>query len=75
MRASTYRDPRIAKQLPYAETEATELKYARVPLPAFDESARAADIFVEEMQAAVLGNKEPQAAMDDVVRRVQPLVH
>ncbi|SEF00848.1 multiple sugar transport system substrate-binding protein [Rhizobiales bacterium GAS188] len=75
VRASTYRDPRIMKQLPYAAIEATELKYARVPLPAFDESARAADIFVEEMQAAVLGTKEPQAAMDEVVRRVQPLVH
>jgi multiple sugar transport system substrate-binding protein len=75
VRASTYQDPRIVKQLPYAETEATELKYARIPLPAFDESARAADIFVEEMQAAVLGTKEPQEAMDEVVRRVQPLVH
>ena len=75
VRASAYQDARLIKQLPYAETEATELKYARIPLPAFDESARAADIFVEEMQAAVLGSKEPQAAMDDVARRVQPLVH
>ena len=75
VRASTYRDPNIVQKLPYATVEALELKYARVPLPAFDQSARAADIFVEEMQAAVLGTKEPQAAMDDVVRRVQPLVH
>jgi len=30
---------------------------------------------VEEMQAAVLGMKDPQAAMDSVVQRVQPLVH
>ncbi len=75
VRASTYQDPKIMQQLPYAAVEALELKYARVPLPAFDQSARAADIFVEEMQAAVLGTKEPQAAMDEVVRRVQPLVH
>lgn len=75
VRASTYLDPQLIKQLPYAAIEATELKYARVPLPAFDESARAADIFVEEMQAAVLGTKEPQLAMDEVVRRVQPLAH
>ena len=75
VRASTYRDPRVVAELPYAPVEALELKYARVPLPAFDESARAADIFVEEMQAAVLGQKDPQQAMDDVVRRVQPLVH
>lgn len=75
VRASTYRDPQIVAQLPYAPVEALELKYARVPLPAFDESARAADIFMEEVQAAVIGGKDPQAAMDDVVRRVQPLVH
>ncbi len=75
VRASTYREAQIQAQLPYAAVEAQELKYARIPLPAFDESARAADIFVEEMQAAVLGSKEPQAAMDEVVRRVQPLVH
>ncbi len=75
VRASTYREAQVLAQLPYAAVEAQELKYARVPLPAFDESARAADIFVEEMQAAVLGMKEPQAAMDEVVRRVQPLVH
>jgi multiple sugar transport system substrate-binding protein len=75
VRASTYRDANITQKLPYAAVEALELKYARVPLPAFDQSARAADIFVEEMQAAVLGSKEPQAAMDEVVRRVQPLVH
>ena len=75
VRASTYDDPKVKQLLPYAAVEALELKYARVPLPAFDQSARAADIFVEEMQAAVLGDKEPQAAMDEVVRRVQPLVH
>jgi multiple sugar transport system substrate-binding protein len=74
VRASTYRDPQVIAKLPYAEAEATALKYARIPLPAFDQSARAADIFVEEMQLAVLGSKEPQAAMDDVVKRVTPLV-
>jgi multiple sugar transport system substrate-binding protein len=75
VRASTYRDPQILARLPYAPVEALELKYARVPLPAFDNSARAADIFIEEVQAAVIAGKDPQAAMDNVVRRVQPLVH
>jgi multiple sugar transport system substrate-binding protein len=74
VRASAYRDPQVIAKLPYAEAEATALKYARIPLPAFDQSARAADIFVEEMQLAVLGSKEPQAAMDSVVARVTPLV-
>ena len=75
VRASVYQDPQIKKRLPYASVEAEELRFARIPLPAFDQSARAADIFVEEMQAAVLGMKDPQAAMDSVVQRVQPLVH
>ena len=74
VRASTYRDPQIIAKLPWASAEAKALKYARIPLPAFDQSARAADIFVEEMQLAVLGTKAPQAAMDAVVERVTPLV-
>lgn len=75
VRASVYQDPQIEKKLPYAAVEAEELRYARIPLPAFDQSARAADMFVEQMQAAVLGMKSPQAAMDAVVQQVQPLVH
>ena len=43
-------------------------------VPAFDQSARAADFFKEEAEAAVLGMKTPQQAMDDLVRRVQPLL-
>lgn len=75
VRASVYQDKQIEQKLPYAAVEAEELRYARIPLPAFDQSARAADIFVEQMQAAVLGMKDPQAAMDAVVAQVQPLVH
>ena len=50
------------------------LKVARVPLPAFDEAARAGDIFKEEAEAAVLGMKTPEAAMAAVVQRVKPLL-
>ena len=74
VRASAYADPRIRERVPYAEVEAAQLRTARVPLPAFDNAARAADIFVEEMQLAVLGQKEPQSAMDSVVQRVEPLL-
>ncbi len=74
IRASTYADPQVQARLPYSAVEASVLRYARIPLPAFDNAAKAADIFVEQMQAAVLGMKEPQAAMDEVTRRVQPLV-
>ncbi len=41
---------------------------------AFDEQARAHDIFIEETQAAVLGRKPAQQAMDDATARVKPLL-
>ena len=43
-------------------------------MPPFDNDQRAGDIFKEEVEAAVLGMKPVQKALDDVVSRVQPLV-
>lgn len=74
VRASTYKDARFLGNVPYAAAEAATLKVARVPIPAFDNAARAGDIFVEELQAAVLGRKGVALAMDDVARRVKPLL-
>ncbi|TQF81288.1 extracellular solute-binding protein [Elioraea sp. Yellowstone] len=74
VRNSTYDDPRIRARVPFAEAERAVLKVARVPMPAFDQAARAADLFKEEAEAAVLGMKTPQQAMDDLVRRVRPLL-
>ncbi len=74
VRASTYEDPAFKAKLAYADAEKAVLKVARVPLPAFDKSQRAADVFVEEMQAAVLGAKPSAEAMAAVARRVQPLL-
>ena len=74
VRASTYADPRFASTVPYSAAEAATLKVARVPIPAFDNAAKAGDIFVEELQAAVLGRKGVALAMDDVARRVKPLL-
>ena len=73
-RISTYADPKLMAAMPYAADEAAALKASRIHLPAFDERARAHDIFVEETQAAVLGIKPAQAAMDDAVKRVRPLL-
>jgi multiple sugar transport system substrate-binding protein len=64
----------FAANVPYAAAEAATLKVARVPIPAFDNAARAGDVFVEELQAAVLGRKGVAMAMDDVARRVKPLL-
>jgi multiple sugar transport system substrate-binding protein len=43
-------------------------------MPAFDNSARAADYFKEEAEAAVLGMKTPEKAMADLSARVKPLL-
>jgi len=74
VRASTYADARFTSTVPYAAAEAATLKVARVPIPAFDNAAKAGDVFVEELQAAVLGRKGVALAMDDVARRVKPLL-
>lgn len=74
VRASAYADARFTGSMPYAPAEAATLKVARVPIPAFDNAAKAGDIFVEELQAAVLGRKPVPQAMEDVARRVKPLL-
>jgi hypothetical protein len=71
---STYADEKLKAAMPYAADEAAALKASRIHLPAFDEQARAHDIFIEETQAAVLGRKPPQRAMDDATARVKPLL-
>lgn len=74
VRRSAYTDARFTSTLSYAAAEAATLKVARVPIPAFDNAAKAGDIFVEELQAAVLGRKPVPLAMQDVERRVKPLL-
>jgi multiple sugar transport system substrate-binding protein len=74
VRSSTYADPAFAKTLPHAAIEADAIKIARSTLPAFDNQARAYDIFTEESQAAMLGMKTPERAMADAGKRVQALL-
>ena len=74
VRASAYSDPRLIEKVPYAALEAQALKAARVPMPAFDKSAEAKDIFVEEMQAAMLGLQEPEVSAKNMTKRIQPLL-
>lgn len=74
VRASTYDEPEMQEQLAYADEEKAVLLVGRVPLPPFDESARAADIFVEELQAAVLGMKPVEEALTSIEQRVEPLL-
>ncbi len=74
VRNSTYDDPKFRESVPYADEERRVLQVARVPLPAFDEAARAGDLFKEEVEAAVLGMKTPEEAMRSLVARVAPLL-
>jgi multiple sugar transport system substrate-binding protein len=73
-RVSTYAEPQFQSRIDWAAAEAAALAKARIPLPAFDEQARAHDIFVEESQAALLGMKPAERAMADAAARVAPLV-
>ena len=74
VRRATYEDAAFRAAVPYADEERRVLEVARVPLPAFDEASRAADMFREEAEAAVLGLKTPEDAMASLVRRVKPLL-
>jgi multiple sugar transport system substrate-binding protein len=73
-RASTYDEPAFNADLPYAEAEKQALAVARVPLPAFDRSAEAADVITEHVQAVILGAQPAQRAMDDLARRLEALL-
>ncbi|MBI3507408.1 MAG: extracellular solute-binding protein [Proteobacteria bacterium] len=74
VRASAYDDPRLKELVSYAALEAKALKAARVPMPAFAKAAEAKDIFVEEMQAALLGLQKPEESAKNITRRIQPLL-
>ena len=70
VRSSTFEDPQIKAKLPYAEQEAEAIRHALVPLPPFDGSAQARDIFIEEMQLCVLGRQTPEETGANIAERV-----
>jgi multiple sugar transport system substrate-binding protein len=74
VRPSAYDDAKVKALIPYAGAEKQALGSARLVVPGFPNSAKAMDIFIEELGYAMLGTKEPQAAMNDVKKRVQPLL-
>jgi multiple sugar transport system substrate-binding protein len=74
VRASAYADARLIEKVPYAALEAQALKAAHVPMPAFNKAAEAKDIFVEEMQAAMLGLQSPEVSGKNMTKRIQPLL-
>jgi multiple sugar transport system substrate-binding protein len=74
VRPSAYEDAKVKALIPYAGAEKQALASARLVVPGFANNAKAMDIFMEELGNAMLGNKEPQAAMAEVRKRVTPLL-
>jgi len=74
VRLSAYKDKGVRDLVPYADAEASVLANARSTIPGFENGQKAMDIFMEEIQAAMLGQKEPAKAMADLRARVEPLL-
>jgi multiple sugar transport system substrate-binding protein len=74
VRPSAYEDGKVKALIPYASAEKDALASAKLVVPGFANAAKSMDIFIEELGHAMLGNKEPQAAMAEVKKRVQPLL-
>jgi multiple sugar transport system substrate-binding protein len=74
VRPSAYEDPKVTALIPYAAAEKQALASAKLVVPGFPNAAKSMDIFIEELGYAMLGQKEPQAAMAEVRKRVQPLL-
>ena len=74
VRLSAYADPRVKDLLPYSAAEQAALTTARLIVPSFPNAQRAMNVMMEELGLALLGRKDPQAAMSDAKSRVVPLV-
>lgn len=74
VRAAAYDDPRVRELVPYWQAEAAAIPTARTALPGFEQAAKAQDLFIEEIQGVLVAGTDPQQAMDNVARRLRPLL-
>ncbi len=74
VRLSAYEDERVRAVVPYAEAEAQALANARIVVPGFENGAKAMDILMEEVEATMIGLKEPAEALAEAKARVEPLM-
>ena len=74
VRASTYEDPSFQQMVPYWKAEKDILMVARVAMPAFDNATKAADLFNEYAQAAIIGQMDVKEAMDKLTAEVEKLL-
>ena len=73
-RLSVYDDPIFKSKTNNSDLECKLLQTARVPFPAFEKSAEGQDVALNEIQAALLGVKTPQQAMDDLAEELERLL-
>jgi multiple sugar transport system substrate-binding protein len=73
-RVSTFLDPELTSKNDFAVIESEVLANARGAFPPFGEAARAQQLFLEEVQLAVLGRKSPADAVAAIQSRIQPLL-
>lgn len=74
VRSSAYDDPKVREMAPFLTIEQRVLPHARLTVPGFEAAGRAMDIFMEEVQRAMLGQAEPLAAMRSAKARIEPLL-
>jgi multiple sugar transport system substrate-binding protein len=74
VRISTYADASFAEANPLAAIEAKTLATARGAFPPFPQAARAQQLFLEEVQLAVIGRKPVKEAVQAMVNRIAPLL-
>lgn len=73
-RASAYEDPRLRQKLTYADEERKAFLNGEAVIPAFDNYAKAAEIWKENFEAVMLGFMSPSDAAADLRRRVSALL-
>ena len=74
VRLSAYDDRRVQELAPYSAFERRVLPTAMLVLPGFEQSALAMDIFMEEVQRAMIGQAEVAEAMRSAKTRITPLL-
>jgi multiple sugar transport system substrate-binding protein len=74
VRPIAYDHPDVRQLAPWSDFEKAVLPSARLVLPGFENAAKAMDIYMEELQRAMLGQTEPQQAMDAAKARIDPLL-
>ena len=73
LRQSVFEDPKFTEAVPFAAVAKGVAKNARVPLPAFDKSPQAMEMIDNYIERAMFGEMTPQAAMDELTKRLKEL--